>query len=54
MGFESLKNILEFNKKQPSIEAECLDKNECPECGWPLKVNAAGKKACPICEKVYG
>jgi rubrerythrin len=51
---EELKEILKFNRAQPSVEAYCLAKNECPECGWPLNVNAAGQKDCPICEKVYG
>jgi ribosomal protein L37AE/L43A len=50
---EELKNILAFNKAQPSIEAEALAKNECPECGWKLKVNKEGQKACQFCEKVY-
>jgi hypothetical protein len=53
MGFETLKNILDFNKAQPSIVEQCLENNECPDCAWPLKVNSAGDKACPICEKVY-
>jgi hypothetical protein len=53
MGFETLKNILDFNKAQPSINEQCLANNECPDCAWPLKVNSAGEKACPICEKVF-
>ena len=51
---EELKNILKFNRAQQSIIAESLAKNECPVCAWTLKVNSAGQKACPICEKVYG
>jgi uncharacterized Zn finger protein (UPF0148 family) len=53
MGYETLKNIIDFNKAQPSIEAEALAKNECPDCAYPLKVNSRGQKACPICERIY-
>jgi uncharacterized Zn finger protein (UPF0148 family) len=50
---ETLKNIIDFNKAQTPINEELLARNECPDCAWPLKVNSAGDKACPICEKVY-
>ena len=52
MGFESLKNILEANKQQAAIDA-AIALTECPECAWPLKVNSAGQKACPICERIW-
>lgn len=53
MSFETIKTIIEFNKAQPSIEADCLAKNECPDCAWPLRINLEGIKACPICERIF-
>jgi uncharacterized Zn finger protein (UPF0148 family) len=53
MSLNNLKTIIEFNRAQPTIEAECLANNECPDCAWTLKVNSVGEKSCPICEKVY-
>ena len=48
---EELKNILK--QSTTSANDEALAKNECPECGWKLKVNKEGQKACQFCEKVY-
>ena len=54
MGFETLKNIMDANKAQAEIGNQIAQNpTECPECAWPLKVNSAGAKACPICEKVW-
>ena len=54
MGFETLKSIMQANANQAAIdEAIAQNPTECPECAWPLKVNSAGAKACPICEKVW-
>ncbi len=53
MSFEILKNIIEFNKVQPSIEKEALDNNECPDCDWILSIDAEGHKSCPICGRVW-
>jgi uncharacterized Zn finger protein (UPF0148 family) len=53
MGFETLANIIQSNREQQSAKDADLANNECPDCAWPLKVNSAGEKACPICEKVF-
>ena len=53
MGLETLKNIIAFNKAQPSVEQEALDNNECPYDDWPLDVNSKGEKSCPICGRVW-
>ena len=50
---ESLKQIIEENKAQPTIEAEELANNECPYCWWPLAVNSEDQKSCPICGRVW-
>ncbi len=53
MSFEVLKEIIKFNKAQPSIEKEALDNNECPDCGWVLNVNSKGERSCPICGRKW-
>ena len=53
MGFETLKNIIEFNRSQPDGDDEDVENGECPYDHWPLKENAKGKKACPICGRVW-
>jgi hypothetical protein len=52
-GFEILKEISDFNKAQPTSEAEDLSNNLCPDCDWPLSENSEGVKACPICGKIW-
>jgi len=52
MGFETLKNIMDANKAQAEIGNQ-IAPTECPTCAWPLKVNSAGAKSCPICERVW-
>ena len=54
MGFETLKNIMQANANQAAFDAAIAQNpTECPDCAWPLKVNSAGQKACPICERVW-
>lgn len=53
MGLEILKNIIEFNKSQPSIEDEALANNECPDDGFALKINSKGERSCEFCGRIY-
>jgi hypothetical protein len=53
MGWETLKNIIEFNKAQKTVEEVALENNECPYDVWPLNVNSDGAKACPICGRIW-
>ncbi|MDD5510905.1 MAG: hypothetical protein PHI12_08845 [Dehalococcoidales bacterium] len=54
MGFETIKVIMEANAVQATVDQAIKDNpTECPDCAWPLKVNSAGQKACPICERVW-
>ena len=52
-GFETLKNIIEFNKAQKPSEQEDIENNECPYDAWPLDENSKGEKSCPICGRVW-
>ncbi len=54
MGFESLKNIIDFNKEQAQLHPhdEDLENDICPTCAWNLRENSKGEKACPICGRV--
>ena len=54
MGFETLKNIIEFNKEQLEIEKqEELNPTECPYDAWTLKENSKGEKSCEICGRIW-
>ena len=54
MGFETLKNILDFNKEQEELDKqEAMYPTECPDCAWPLLENSKGQKTCPICERIW-
>jgi len=54
MGFETLKNIIEFNKQQAILdEQEAMNPTECPDCAWTLKENSKGEKSCEICGMVW-
>jgi len=54
MGFETLKNIIEFNKLQVEIDKqEEMYPAECPDCDWILKENAKGEKSCPMCGRTW-
>ena len=53
VGFEGLKEMLDFNRSQKTIEEEDLDNKQCPYCLVPLKENEQGKLACPICLRFW-
>lgn len=54
MGFETLKNILDFNKEQEEIgKQEAMNPTECPDDAWPLNEDSEGHKSCPICERTW-
>ena len=53
MSLENLKQIIEFNKSQKTVDQEELDNGLCPDCDWPLDVNKKGEKSCPICGRIW-
>lgn len=54
MGFETLKNIIEYNKEQEIIgRDEAMNPTECPYDEWPLNIDSQGNKSCPICGRVW-
>ena len=54
MGYETLKNIIDFNKEQEEIgKEEAMNPTECPWDGWTLNENSKGEKSCPICGRVF-
>ena len=53
MGFETLKNIIEFNKAQKPADEEDVENNLCPYCAWELDVNSKNERSCPMCERIY-
>lgn len=55
MGFETLKNILDFNKEQAALytQDEDLENNICPHDAWPLNIDSQNNKSCPICGQVW-
>ncbi len=55
MGFETLKNIIDFNKEQAELHSqdEDLENNVCPDCAWELDVNSKDERSCPICGRVW-
>ncbi len=54
MGYETLKNIIEFNKEQIKIDDEIAQNpTECPDCVWELDTNSKGEKSCPICGRIW-
>ena len=54
MGFETLRNIIKYNKEQEELgKQEAINPTECPDDAWPLKENSKGKKSCPFCERVW-
>ncbi len=55
MGFETLKNIIDYNKEQAELhpQDEDFENNLCPYDAWPLDINSQGKKSCEICGRVW-
>ncbi len=55
MGFETLNNIIDYNKEREECltEDEDLANNLCPFCDWPLDINSEGKRSCVICGRVF-
>jgi predicted RNA-binding Zn-ribbon protein involved in translation (DUF1610 family) len=53
MDINAIKNVLERNREQPTIEEDALNSNLCPLCEWRLKVREDGKKSCPACGRMY-
>ena len=54
MGYETLQNIIDFNKEQEEIgKEEAMNPTECPDHAWPLDVNSKGEKSCPIDGRVW-
>ncbi len=55
MGFETLQNILNFNKEQPALHQvdQELENNLCPFDIWELDINSKGQRSCPICGRIW-
>ena len=55
MSLETLKNIIDFNRKQANLHQadEELEDNMCPYDAWPLKENKGGYKSCEICGRLW-
>ena len=53
MRFSGVLATLKSNRAQKTIEEEELERNMCPYCLWPLKINDRGEKSCPICNRVW-
>jgi len=55
MGFETLKNIIDYNKEQAELHRvdQELENNLCPDCAWELHENSKGEKSCEICERIW-
>ena len=55
MGYETLKDIIDFNKEQARLhpQDEELENDNCPYDAWPLDINSKGEKSCPICGRIY-
>lgn len=53
MSFETLKNIIDFNREQKPADEEDIENNECPFDAWPLKENEKGYKSCEICGRIW-
>ena len=54
MGFETLKNILDFNKEQAILdEQEAMNPTMCPDDWWELDINSKGERSCPICGRIW-
>uniref|UniRef100_A0A6M3ISU6 Uncharacterized protein n=1 Tax=viral metagenome TaxID=1070528 RepID=A0A6M3ISU6_9ZZZZ len=49
MGYETLANMIEYNKEMEELgREESTNPTECPICGGALDENSRGDKSCPI------
>lgn len=54
MGFETLKNIIDYNREQEELaKQEAMNPTECEDCAWPLLEDKDGHKACPVCGRIW-
>lgn len=55
MGFETLQNIINFNREQAHLHQvdQELESNLCPYDAWNLDINERGEKSCPICGRIW-
>ena len=53
MGYDQLKNMIDYNRTQKSVEEKALENNECPYDIWDLDINSRGEKSCPMCGRVW-
>lgn len=55
MGFEALKNIIDWNKEQAILhpQDEDLENNLCPFDAWPLDMDTEGHKSCKVCGRIW-
>ena len=55
MGYETLQNIIDFNREQARLhpEDEDLENDLCPYDAWTLKTNSRGYKSCEICGRIW-
>jgi len=50
---ESLKEMREYNRSQPSSEEDDIDNLICPDDGFSLVKDSNGRLHCEFCGKVY-
>ena len=50
---EQLKNWMDWNREQKSVEEEALENNECPYDGFSLRTNSKGERSCEFCGRIY-
>ena len=54
MGYETLKNIIDFNKEQEELgKEEAMNPTECPWDAWTLNEDSQGNKSCPVCGRIF-
>jgi len=54
MAFDTLKNIIDYNKEQEELgRREKENPTRCQECDWELHENSKGQKSCEVCGRIY-
>lgn len=54
MGYETLKNMIDYNREQEEIgKEEAENPTMCPDDWWPLNEDSDGNKSCPICGRIF-